>query len=121
MEARAVDGLVDLLELITVLKGEARSISGASSTRRSTAARRRRTRRCRAALAPWKAQTLATSIPQSEPLNQAQIERADIFTYAPESKGAIAYRTLAHEVIAVLARIGTERGDVTRTSLQERA
>jgi chromosome partitioning protein len=120
MEARAVDGLVDLLELVAILKGEAfadwRIVYTKIDTRKTVT-----NAAVQAALEPYKAQTLETTIPQSEPLNQAQIERADIYSYAPDSKGAIAYRTLAHEVIAVLARIGTERGDVTRTSLQERA
>ena len=51
------------------------------------------------ALKPWQEKILKTSIPQSEPLNQAQIERTDIFTFDPKSKGAVAYEALARELI----------------------
>jgi len=52
-----------------------------------------------AALAQWEKNILKTSIPQSEPLNQAQIERTDIFTFDPKSKGALAYEALTEEIL----------------------
>ena len=52
-----------------------------------------------AALSRWKEKILKTTIPQSEPLNQAQIERTDIFTYEPDSKGALAYKALTEEIL----------------------
>ena len=100
MEARAVDGLVDLLELVVILKGDAfgdwRILYTKLDTRKTVTNTAVQT-----ALEPYKAQTLATTIPQSEPLNQAQIDRVDVFSYAPDSKGAIAYRLLADELVAV--------------------
>ena len=50
------------------------------------------------ALEPWKGRILTTFIPQSEPLNQAQMDRQDIFRFAPESTGAAAYRDLIQEL-----------------------
>ena len=37
--------------------------------------------------------------PQSEPLNQAQIERSDIFSFDPKCNGALAYEELAEEIL----------------------
>ena len=102
MEARAVDGLVDLLELVHVLKGETfdtwRIVFTKHDVRRTTT-----NAAVQAALAPWSLRVLDTIVPQSEPLNQAQIERADIFSYAPSSKGAVAYESLAGELRRVVA------------------
>jgi chromosome partitioning protein len=50
------------------------------------------------ALEPWKDKILATLIPQSEPLNQAQMACKDIFRFAPDSPGAAAYRELIKEL-----------------------
>ncbi len=52
-----------------------------------------------AALEPWKDKILKTVIAQSEPLNQAQIERSDIHSFDPKSKGAIAYQELTKEIL----------------------
>jgi cellulose biosynthesis protein BcsQ len=52
-----------------------------------------------AALEPWQEKIFQTSIPQSEPLNQAQIERTDIFTFDPKSKGALAYEAFTQEIL----------------------
>jgi chromosome partitioning protein len=100
MEARASEGLADVLELIAVLKGDAfdrwrilvTRFRAATTTTNAAIA---------AALADYKPHTLATVIPQNEPLNQAQIERVDIFTYAPKAPGAVAYQALAGEVLAL--------------------
>jgi chromosome partitioning protein len=100
MEARAVDGLVDLLELIAVLKGDTFDAWRIVYTKYDS--RKQVTNRAvQAALEHYQPHTLETRVPQSEPLNQAQIERADIFSYAPDSKGAIAYKALAAEVMAL--------------------
>jgi cellulose biosynthesis protein BcsQ len=50
------------------------------------------------ALEAWDGKILTTVIPQSEPLNQAQMARQDIFRFAPDSTGAAAYRDLIQEL-----------------------
>jgi chromosome partitioning protein len=99
MEARAADGLVDLLEVIGLIKGEIfdrwRILLTKVDERRSVTNQAVMT-----ALAPWKAQMFTTPIPQSEALNQAQIERTDIFSFEPKSKGALAYEAFTKEILA---------------------
>jgi chromosome partitioning protein len=98
LEARAADGLVDLLDVMGVLKGEAfaqwRILLTKVDRRKTTT-----NQAVLAALAPWQAHMLTTTIPQSEPLNQAQIERTDIFSFEPKSQGALAYAALAQEIL----------------------
>lgn len=98
MEARAADGVVDLLELIAVLKGDGwdnwRILLTKVDSRKSVT-----NEAVMAALSRWQQKILKTSIPQSEPLNQAQIERTDVFTYDPDSKGAVAYQALTEEIL----------------------
>ncbi len=98
MEARAADGLVDLLELIGLIKGETfedwRILLTRVDSRKSAT-----NQAVLAALEQWSNKTLKTEIPQSEPLNQAQIERTDIFSFEPKSKGALAYEGLAQEIL----------------------
>ena len=98
MEARAADGLVDLLEIIGIIKGEEfenwRILLTRVDHRKSIT-----NNVIRAALSQWEAKIFATSIPQSEPLNQAQIQRTDIFSYEPKSRGALAYKALAQEIL----------------------
>ena len=98
MEARAADGIVDLLELIAILKGDAwsewRILLTKVDSRKSVT-----NEAVMAALSRWKEKILKTAIPQSEPLNQAQIARTDIFTFEPESKGALAYQALTEEML----------------------
>jgi chromosome partitioning protein len=97
MEARASDGLVDLLELIAVLKGE----SWASWRILLTQVDRRRSRTndaVRAALSTYQHQTFETIVPQSEPLNHAQIVRVDCFAFDPQCSGSLAYAALATEL-----------------------
>jgi chromosome partitioning protein len=99
MEARATDGLQDLHELVDVIKEPGfqnwrillTKIDGRKTTTNET---------MREALLPWKDYILQTEIPQSEPLNQAQIARTDIYTFEPSSKGAHAYQALAQELMA---------------------
>lgn len=99
MEARAADGLVDLLEIISILKGDAfhnwRILLTKVDSRKTLT-----NQAVMAALERWKDKTFHTSIPQSEPLNQAQIARQDIFAFDGKCKGAIAYQALMQEVLA---------------------
>jgi chromosome partitioning protein len=99
MEARAADGLVDLLEVITIIKGENfedwRILLTKVDARKSVT-----NEAVLAALSQWRANTFKTSIPQSEPLNQAQIERTDIFSFDPRSKGALAYEAFTQEILS---------------------
>jgi chromosome partitioning protein len=98
MEARASDGLVDLLELVSIMKGETfeqwRILITRVDSRKSTT-----NQAVMASLARWQQKIFHTRIPQSEPLNQAQIARTDIFSFEPHSKGALAYEAFAKEVL----------------------
>jgi len=98
LEARAADGLVDLLEVLSLIKGDAfdqwRILLTKVDPRKTTT-----NQAVMAALAPWATKLCTTRIPQSEPLNQAQIERTDIFSFEPKSKGALAYDTFAKEIV----------------------
>jgi chromosome partitioning protein len=99
MEARAADGLVDLLEVISLIKGETfdrwRILLTKVDERKSVT-----NQAIMAALVQWKDQILHAIIPQSEALNQAQIERTDIFSFEPKSKGALAYEALTQEILS---------------------
>ena len=98
MEARAADALVDLLEMVSLLKGEAFDHWRIFFTKLDR--RKKVTNQAiSAAVEGWRDKILQTSIPQSEPLNQAQIARKDIFSYQPKSTGALAYQELAQEII----------------------
>lgn len=98
MEARAADALVDLLDLLTLIKGEKFDDWGILVTKVDS--RKSVTNEVvRQQLKPWAHKMFKTSIPQSEPLNQAQIARTDIFSYEPESKGAQAYRAFTEEIL----------------------
>jgi chromosome partitioning protein len=98
MEARAADGLVDLLEVISIIKGEDfenwRIVLTRVDPRKSIT-----NQAVRGALARWEHKIFKTFIPQSEPLNQSQIARTDIFSFEPKSAGAIAYKALARELV----------------------
>lgn len=99
MEARAADGLVDLLELITILKGETfdhwrillTKLDGRKTLTNDA---------IMAALSHWDGKILSSRIPQSEPLNQAQIQRTDIFSFDAKCKGAVAYEALTNEILS---------------------
>ena len=96
-EARAANAIADLLELAHVLKGESFDDFRILLTRVDS--RKSRTNQAvQAALAPWNDKVLGVTIPQSEPLNQAQMARQDIFRFAASSPGARAYRDLIHEL-----------------------
>ena len=97
MEARAADGLVDLLEMIGLIRGPAfdawRILLTKHDNRKSVT-----NDVIMAALERWQDKMLRTRIPVSEPLNQAQIEGTDIFTFDPQSTGAVAFEELALEL-----------------------
>jgi chromosome partitioning protein len=98
MEARAADGLVDLLEVISLIKGEEfddwRILLTRVDSRKTTT-----NQAVMASLAPWVSKIFKTTIPQSESLNQAQIARTDIYSFEPKSRGALAYEAFAMEMI----------------------
>jgi chromosome partitioning protein len=97
MEARAADGLVDVLELISLIKGAEfdrwRILITKFDQRKSVT-----NDAILAGLARWKDKMFLGTIPQSDPLNQAQIQRTDIFTFDPKCTGAVAYEAIAHEI-----------------------
>jgi cellulose biosynthesis protein BcsQ len=53
-----------------------------------------------AQLAQWKDKFFEAKIPQSEQLNQAQMERTDIFSFDAKGKGALAYEALTKELLS---------------------
>ena len=97
LEARAANAIADFLELVHLLRGDAfdayRIVLSRVDGRKS-----RTNTVVRAALAPWIEKILRTTIPQSEPLNQAQMVRQDVFRFDPGSAGAAAYRELINEL-----------------------
>ena len=96
-EARAANAIADLLELVHLLKGDAFNAYRILLTRLDS--RKSRTNAAvLAALSPWESQILRTVIPQSEPLNQAQMARQDIFRFDPGCTGAASYRELITEI-----------------------
>ena len=96
-EARAANAIADLLELVQVIKGDGFDDYGILLTRVDS--RKSRTNKAVfKSLESWEARILKTSIPQSEPLNQAQMARQDIFQFDPGSAGAAAYRDLIKEL-----------------------
>lgn len=109
MEARATDGLADLLDVLRVLRGrtfdEWRILRTVVDPRKSTT-----NAAIEAALrSRYTGYVLRTVIPVSEPLNKAQIERRDIFSYAPTSSGAEAYTALLEEVLELWAAAANAR------------
>ena len=98
MGFRAADGVVDALEVISDIKGKDfahwRILLTKVDARKSFT-----NRSVLRVLEPWKDKIFRTSIPASEPLNQAQMARCDIFSFDPNSKGAEAYQALAQEVV----------------------
>jgi chromosome partitioning protein len=99
MEARAADGLVDLLEVISIIKGEDFTDWGILLTKFDK--RKSATNQAiMTALSPWEGKVFKTVIPQSEPLNQAQIVRTDIFSFDAKSTGAQAYEAFTREILS---------------------
>lgn len=97
MEARASDGLEDLLELLALVRGEGwtswKILRTQIDPRRSVTNQAVMT-----TLEPWTSRLLSTTIPQSEPLNQAQLARIDVYTFDPSCSGATAYTKLSKEI-----------------------
>ncbi len=99
MEARASDGLVDLLEIVQLLKGKRFSDWRILLTRLD--ARKTVTNNAvMAQLDDWTDKILESTIPVSEPLNQAQIARTNIYDFDPKSTGALAYEKLTNELLS---------------------
>jgi chromosome partitioning protein len=96
-DARAANAIADLLELVQLIKGDAFDRYGILRTR-VDAHKTRTNAAVVAALERWKQRLFQTVIPVSEPLNQAQMARRDIFDFAPKSTGALAYLELIHEL-----------------------
>jgi chromosome partitioning protein len=96
-EARAANAIADLLELVYLLKGDGFEAWRILLTRLDGRKSRTNTAVLEA-LSPWNGKVLQTVIPQSEPLNQAQMARQDIFRFDPNSPGAKAYRELIAEL-----------------------
>ena len=98
MEGRAADSIVDLLEVVALIRGDTfnnyRILLTRFDTRKSLT-----NEAVQAALVDWQGHMFATRVPQSEPLNQAQIARTDIFSFNANSKGAMAYEALAQEIL----------------------
>ena len=97
--ARAADALVELLELAQLVKDDdAFDKYGILLTKVDT----RKTvtlEAVKAALSTWAHKIFTTTIPQSEPLNQAQIQGTDVFSFQPKSKGALAYQAFTEELM----------------------
>ncbi len=99
MEARAADGLVDLLDVIFALKGEdfdnyhilITHFDGRKTVTNEAVMTQ---------LSEWKQKFFTSFIPLNEALNQAQMERTDIFSFDPKGKGAQAYEALSKEILS---------------------
>lgn len=99
-EARAGEAIVDLLQLVQMLKGDGFDRFRILLTR--VDGRKTRTNTAvMAMLEPYKDHVFKTEIPQSEPLNQAQMARKDIYTYDNNSTGAQAYHRLLDELMTI--------------------
>ena len=99
MEARATDGLADLVDVLRVLRGRAfenwrilRTVVD-SHNRIANAAIEGALR------SKYDPALLETAIPKSEALNKAQIARMDIFAFDARSAGAEAYLSLVQELL----------------------
>jgi len=100
-DARTVNAIQDLLDVVHLMKGEAYESYGILLTRVDN--RKSKTNsNLRTSLAPWNGKLFETVIPQSEPLNQAQMASQDIYTFDPGSAGAMAYGQLINELITTL-------------------
>jgi chromosome partitioning protein len=99
MGARAADAVTDIADLMSVLKGE--DFQDWRVLRTMVDARTTVTNQLiMAGLEPYAHKLFEQFIPVSEPLNQAQIARQDIFSFAPASPGAEAYAAVADVLMA---------------------
>jgi chromosome partitioning protein len=100
MGARAADGLMDLLELVSLLKGENFTRWRILLTKFD--ARKTVTNEVvLKALDPHKDKILTTRIGVSESLNQCQMAGQDIFHFEPDGRGASFYADLTQEILAI--------------------
>jgi chromosome partitioning protein len=100
MEARATDGLADLVDVLRVLRGGAfdewrilRTVVDSHNKIANAAIEG-------ALRSKYDGALFETVIPKSEALNKAQIARTDIFACDPRSAGAEAYVALVEEIRA---------------------
>jgi chromosome partitioning protein len=98
MEARATDGLADLIDVLRVLRGRAfdawrilRTVVDSHNKVANAAIEG-------ALRSKYDGELLETVIPKSEALNKAQIARMDIFAFDARSAGAEAYVALVEEI-----------------------
>lgn len=97
-EADSGDAIADLLELVQLMKGtdfEHYRILVTRVDKRKT----RTNDAMRGVLDHWRDKLLATSIPQSESVNQAKMAQQDIYSFDPAGKAAAAYRDLVNEFL----------------------
>jgi chromosome partitioning protein len=98
MEARATDGLQDLVDMLRLLRGRAfdewRILRTAVDSHNKVA----NEAIGKALTEHYPAWMLKTFIPRSEALNKSQIARVDIYEFDRDSAGALAYFALAVEV-----------------------
>lgn len=100
-EARAGEAIVDLLQLVHLMKGDSFDNYRILLTRIDS--RKSKTNATvRDALQRWNDKLLATEIPQSEALNQAQMVQQDIYQFQERSPGAQAYYRLLDELTTIL-------------------
>jgi chromosome partitioning protein len=99
MEARATDGLADLVDVLQVLRGRAfedwrilRTVVDSHNKIANAAIES-------ALRSKYDGALLETVIPKSEALNKAQIARTDIFAFDARSVGAEAYVALVEELL----------------------
>jgi chromosome partitioning protein len=96
--ARALNGLEDLLDIVDVLKGDEYPHWRILLT--MVDPRKRVTQEIfEEMLEPYKDKVLETKILTSEPLNQAQMAKRDVFAFDPRSRGADNYKALARELL----------------------
>lgn len=97
MEARALDGMGDLLEAMYLLKGDYFEHWRILLAR--VDGRKKLTQEIfTESLVPYREKVLATQIVVDEALNQSQMARRDIFSFAPKGRGAQCYQGLMKEL-----------------------
>lgn len=101
MGARAADGLVDLLELVSLLKGsdfnQWRIVLTKFDARKSLT-----NEAVLKSLAPYSDHILPVRVGVCEALNQAQFKGKDIFQFEPSGRGAEDYRELGQEILSLV-------------------
>lgn len=98
MSMASVEGVTTLVEAVSTTKGNGFSnykvlltlVNPQSKTTNSHVMK---------LLSPFKGKILKTQITRNEQINQAQLERMDIFAFAPNSKGAEGYSQLTKELL----------------------